>query len=148
MLILRENPVEQFRFRIQSFDKKQRKFLRLLKWLTCKVGNQLLQTVWSEVFLDNRSFYSAWNWKKKIQVVPISKAGQPNPWIWSCYIINFLFLWECHAMERCNGIISLVPYNIKNKCSIPTLWYYKMIPSNESIKLFYHQTISSNDFVE
>ena len=25
MLILRENPVEQFRFRIQSFNKKQRK---------------------------------------------------------------------------------------------------------------------------
>ena len=62
-------------------------------------------------------------------------------------VIDILFFWECHAMENCSGIISLVPCNIKNKCSIPTLWYYKMIPSYDSIKSF-HQTISSNNFIK
>ena len=35
-----------------------------------------------------------------------------------CYIIDFLFFWECHAMKKLCEVIALVSY------SISTLWYY------------------------
>ena len=70
------------------------------------------------------------------------------------YISNFLFFWECHAMVKWCEIIAFFSY------SILSLRYYKMVPSNNSIKQFhqmissnnfikrFHQTISSNDFIK
>ena len=41
----------------------------------------LLNPSWKKAIYYCPDHYSARN-QKNIQVVPISKAGQPNPWIW------------------------------------------------------------------
>ena len=53
-------------------------------------------------------------------------------------VIDFPVLRECHAMGKWYEIKASVSYGIR------TFWYYKMIPSNDSIKLFHHMISLSN----
>ena len=48
----------------------------------------------------------------------------------------FPVFWECHAMEKWCEITALVSY------SIWTLWYYKMISSNDFVKNFHNMESS------